>query len=113
MSVKGYPTVAGVQRLLVGDASRTLIAAQGANTAIVVTKLNYQVITAAAQAVDVGVSGGGVTQQILSLAASQAGTGGVNVGDGFQLPANTALTAVPAAAGPVIQFEFEYYVKVV
>lgn len=108
--MRGYRTRTAIQRLLVGDATRTLVPAPGVGKSIVVKKINYQVITPAAQPIDVGVSGGGVTAQLLSVAASGAGSGGANFGSGYALPENTALTAVPGAAGPVVQFQVEYYV---
>lgn len=112
MYARGYKSQVICNRLLAGDASRALIAAPGADKRLVILKINYQVITPAASAVDVGVSGGGVTKQVLSLPASASGSNGTNLGDiGFALDANTALTAVPAAAGPVIQFQVEYYVE--
>jgi hypothetical protein len=81
---------------------------------LVIVKLNWQSITAAAQPVDVGVSGGGVAQQVTSLPASLpvGANGGVNLGDGYEMPDNTALTALPGGAGPAVQFEIEYYVKI-
>lgn len=113
MPFKGYPVIVGCNRLLAGDAVKALIAAPGVGKKIVITKINFQVVTSAAQAVDVGVDGGGVTKQVLSLTASATGTGGSNLGEGFELDENVALTARPAAAGPAIQFQYEYFVKLV
>lgn len=111
MAVKGFKTTVACNRLLAGEASKAIIAAPGTGKRLVIVKANYQVVVAAAQAVDVGVDGGGVTKQILSLAASASGASGVNLGDGFALDTNVALTAKPAAAGPVVQFQVEYYVE--
>jgi hypothetical protein len=111
--IKGHKGLVAINRLAAADASKALVAAPGANKRIVVSKLNFQVITAAAQAVDVGQDGGGVTQQVLSLPASASGTGGVDLGDGFALPENVALTAKPAAAGPAIQFQVEYVIETI
>jgi hypothetical protein len=96
-------------RLLAGDATRALIAAPGTGYRLIIVIINFQIITSAAQAVDVGVNAGGVTKQVLSLPASATGVGGANLGEGFALDENAALTAVPAAAGPAIQFEVVYY----
>lgn len=109
---RGYEPQNAANRLLAGDASKVLVAAPGDNKRLRILKLNYQVVVSAAQAVDVGVSGGGVTKQVLSLASAATGTGGVNLGErGFPLDENVALTAVPGAAGPAIQFQVEYYVE--
>lgn len=110
-AIKGYNTQVACNRLLATDANKALIAAPGAGKKIVVVKVNYQIVTSAAQAVDVGVSGGGVTKQVLSIPASATGVNGVNLGMGFELDENVALTAVPGAAGPAIQFQVEYYIK--
>jgi hypothetical protein len=110
MYARGHKTLVANQRLLVGDTTRALIAAPGAGYRLVIMKINYQVITSAAQSVDVGVSGGGVTKQVLSLPVSPTGVNGTNLGDqGFALDTNVALTALASGAGNVIQFQVEYF----
>ncbi len=112
MFTRGYRALVANNRLLAADATKALIAAPGAGRRIVVFIVNYQVVTSAAQAVDVGVDAGGVTKQVLSLPASATGVGNVNLGnEGFALDENVALTAKPALAGPAIQFQIVYIVQ--
>jgi len=94
--------------LAAADASKSLIAAPGVGMAIAVQAIHWSIVTAAAQLVKIGVSAGTEAQQLLEFAASASGNGSrFFSGRGFILPSNTALTAVPAAAGPAIHFIIE------
>lgn len=99
------------QRLLVGDATRALVAAPGAGLRLRIFSILATCVTAAAQIVDVGVDGGGVTQQVMSIPASGTTPTDYWSDEGFTLPANTALSAKPAAAGPAWQFLVEYTIE--
>jgi hypothetical protein len=103
------PTYAAVL-LDTGDATKSLIAAPSSgNGAIFITAIHWSIKVAAAQVVKVGVSAGTEAQQCLELAASASGNGTrIFAGRGFKLPKETALTAVPASAGPAIHFIVEY-----
>lgn len=104
------PLVVSTQ-LAVGDASKILVAAPGAGLAIRVFKIIPSVLTAAAQAIQVGVNAGGITQQLLAIAASVTLATIFDSDEGYRLPANTALSAVPAAAGPAVNFVVEYVIE--
>lgn len=98
-------------RLLAADAVRALIAAPGAGLAIRVFYCLATVVTSAAQQVDVGVAAGTVAQQFMSLPASAVLPVEFRSEEGFVLPANTALSADPALAGPAVQFFIEYTIE--
>lgn len=98
-------------RLDTGDAVKALIAAPGAGFRLRIFSIAWSVRTAAAQVIDVGVAAGTAAQQFLSIPASSAGYGQIVCPPGFVLPANTALSADPAAAGPAVQFIVEYIVE--
>lgn len=99
------------ERLLAADVSRTLVAAPGAGQKLRIFSILATIVTAAAQQVNVGVSGGTTAQQIISIPASATVQTDYWSDEGFVLPANTALTAVPAAAGPAVQFLVEYTIE--
>lgn len=91
-----------------GDATKALVAAPTGTARLRIFRCIGFVVVAAAQAVEVGVSGGGVTQQVMAFAASATVPQDFESDDGFVLPAATAFSAVPAAAGPAIHFFVEY-----
>lgn len=92
-----------------GDASKELVAAPSAGYAVYVKAIHWSVTTAAAQLIKVGKSAGTEAQQCLELAASASGNGSrIFAGKGFPIPAATALTVKPAAAGPAVHFIVEY-----
>ena len=100
-----------VNRLLVGDASKAIIAAPAATFALRIFKVIATIVTAAAQQIDLGVNGGGVTKQIISIPASATLPTVFESEEGFLLDSATALTAKPAAAGPAVQFFVEYTIE--
>ena len=104
------PKVASV-RLLVGEALKVLVAAPGAGFRLRIFSILATIVESAAQRVDIGVAGGGATQQIISIPASATFPTLYDSDEGFVLPANTALSAKPAAAGPAVQFLVEYIVE--
>ena len=82
-----------------GDSSKTIKAAPGAGKALVVVQVAVYISTAAAQAFDIEETGGAV--EVAKFAASAAGSHvGPRLEKGIQLTANTALSYVPASAGP-------------
>lgn len=97
-----------IQRLLAADATRALIAAPAAGDALRIFRVIATILTSAAQAVEVGVDGGGVTQQIIVFRASAVESVTFESEEGFLLPAATAFSAKPAAAGPAVHFFIEY-----
>jgi len=98
-------------RLLVGDASRALIAAPAAGYFLRIFSILGTCVTAAAQQIYVGVAAGTVFEQIISIPASTIVSVDYWSDAGFVMPEATALTAVPAAAGPVWQFLIEYTIE--
>jgi len=98
-------------RLLAADTTRALIAAPGVGFRLRIFRVFASVATVAAQAIDVGVDGGGVGQQVLSIAASATIPHHFWCEEGFPLPENTAFSAKPAAAGPAVQFFVEYIIE--
>jgi len=107
----GRAFLTAAQRLLAADTTRDIIATPGATFRLRIFRIVASVVTSAAQQIDVGVSGGGVTQQIISIPASSAGVISFESDEGFLMPANKALVAKPAAAGPAIQFFVEYTIE--
>lgn len=107
----GRPLSIASERLLVGDASKILILAPAAGNFIRVFSILATCVTAAARQIDVGVNAGTVLQQIISIPASAVVPTDFWSDTGFSLPVATALSAVPAAAGPAWQFIMEYTVE--
>lgn len=107
----GRPLSIASNRLLVGDASKILIAAPAAGYFIRVFSILATCVTAGAQQIDVGVNGGGVLQQIMSIPSGATAPTDFWSDAGFSLPPATALSAVPAAAAPAWQFIIEYTVE--
>jgi hypothetical protein len=99
-----------INRLLVADTTRAIIAAPAAGFALRIFRVIATVVTAAAQQVDLGVAAGGVTKQVLSIPASATLPTVFESEEGFLLDPAVALTAVPVAAGPAVQFFVEYTV---
>ena len=99
------------ERLLAAEASKALVAAPGAGRFIRVFRIIATVLTAAAQSVQVGVSGGTVNQQLIVLANSVTHPTYFESDEGVLLPENTALSAVASLAGPAVQFFVEYVIE--
>lgn len=99
------------QRLLVAEAVKVLVAAPGAGFQLRIFSVLATCVTAAAQQIDVGVAGGTVLQQLFSIPSGSAVPVDYWSEEGFLLPANTALSADPAAAGPAWQFLIEYIIE--
>ena len=99
--------------LAAADADKTLVAAPdaGSGLSIYVQAIHWSIAIAAAQRTKVGKVGGTDAQQLLDFAASASGVGTRRFGgNGWKMPAETALGADPAAAGPEIAFIVEYNV---
>jgi len=82
-----------------GDATKVIKAAPGAGKALVITRLHTNITTSAAQVISIGDG----TTILQNLAASQAVgpvPGSISLEEGVELAANTALSYLPAAAGP-------------
>lgn len=100
--------------LAAADASKELIVAPDSGLAIRILAIHWSIVTSAAQLTKVGKDGGTEAEQVLELAASASGNGTRRFNDngpGWKMPAATALTAKPAAAGPAIHFIVEYTVE--
>lgn len=98
-------------RLLAAEAVNALIPAPAAGFRLRIFSVAYSVRVAAAQIVDLGVAAGTAAQQIGAIPASFAGVGQILSEAGFALPAATAFSADPVAAGPEIQFLIEYVIE--
>jgi hypothetical protein len=98
-------------RLLAGDVSRALIVAPAAGEFLRIFSILGTCVTAAAQQIYVGVSAGTVAQQILSIPSGATTPVDYWSDAGFIMPEATALTAVPAGAGPAWQFLIEYTIE--
>lgn len=108
---RNYKAIVGAQRLLAADANRTLIAAPIAGHSIKLFRLVAMVKVAAAQPVEVAPSAGaGPTNTPMVIPSNFAGVISQIFDEGMELPAAAGLVATPTAAGPEIQFTFEYSV---
>jgi len=107
----GRPLSVASNRLLTGDASVILVAAPAAGYFIRVFSLLATCVTAAARQIDVGKNGGTVIQQIISIPSNATAPTDYWSDAGFIMPEATALSAVPAAAGPAWQFLVEYTIE--
>lgn len=108
------------ERLAAADGSKVLVAAiaAGPGTAvaatyrIVIWKVVATILTAAAQSIQVGQNGGGVNKQAFVIPASSAAPFIFESEEGWRgLDVTTAFSAVPAAAGPAVQFDIEYTIE--
>jgi hypothetical protein len=100
-----------LQRLLVGDANRQIIGAPGAGFALRIFRVIASCVTSAAQQIDVGTFGGGVTAQIMSIPSGATIAETWESEEGFLQAANTAFGATPVAAGPAWHFIVEYQIE--
>lgn len=113
MRKPGRTLLRAANRLLVGEATKALVASPGAGYRLVIYRVIATVLTAAAQAVEVGVDTGTVAQQLFVIRASGVEPVYWESEDGFDMPAATALSAKPAAAGPAVQFWVEYAIEAI
>jgi hypothetical protein len=100
--------------LAAANSTKVLVAAPAADSglSIYIQRIHWSIVTAAAQLTKVGEDGGGEDDQLLEFAESAAGNGTRDfTGVGFKLPAETALSAKPASAGPAIHFVVEYTIE--
>lgn len=100
-----------IQRIAAADASKVLIAAPAAGFALRIFKVIATIVTSAAQQVDVGHDGGGVTKQAFSIPASAVVPTVFESEEGFLMDPATAFSAKPAAAGVAVQFFIEYQIE--
>ena len=106
---RNYKALTGAQRLLAADVARTLIAAPIAGHSVKLFRLRATTKIAAAQPVEVAPSAGAsATNTPMTIPSNFAGFMEAVFDEGFELPAATGLVATPLAAGPEIQFTFEY-----
>lgn len=99
-----------VVAFIAGDVSKVIKAAPGANKALVVTRWQVVITTSAAQTFNVGDG----TTNLASFAASVAvgpTTPSPSLEEGVELLANTALSYLPAAAGPAGYVIAEGWIK--
>lgn len=94
-----------------GESSKELVAAPAAGYRLNIFYVLATCKTAAAQLIIVGESGGGVTKQIMTIPASGVAPVLFDSSDGFLLTAATALSAVPASAGPAWSFVIGYTIE--
>lgn len=110
-----YPGAKGLQRVqvsfLAADASKTIIAAPGANKRIVVHRFDVSITTSGAQPFDLEDTSG--TVELYKGGASLAvGTDIKRVfTEGFPLTINEAFIYKPAAAAPAGHIVVEYWVE--
>lgn len=110
MSDNDYQYQQAFVNLAAADSTKTLIAAPGAGETILIKAIHWNVITAAAQTVTVGKTGGAATELAIRFPASMAiGVGSRVFQRPFKMPTNIAVIALPASAGPAIDFIIEYY----
>lgn len=105
----------GLQRVqvafLAADASKTIVAAPGANKRIVVHRADMSITTSAAQAIDLEDTSG--TVEVYKGGASLAvGTDVKRLfTEGMPLTINEAFIYKPAAAGPAGHIVCEYWIE--
>lgn len=100
-----------VNRLAAADATKAIVAAPGAGKRLRIFSFLATVLTAAAQAVEIGHDGGGVTKQLAVMAASTSAPVRFDSDEGWPMDANTAFSVKPAAAGPAVQVYVEYTIE--
>jgi hypothetical protein len=93
-----------------GDASKVIKAAPGANKALVVTRCQTVITTAAAQAIGIGDGTTTIQSHAASLAVG-SNPSMIPLEEGVELAANTALSYTPAAAGPAGYIIAEGWIK--
>lgn len=101
----------GFATLLVGDATRTVIASPGAGQRIVVTAYQWMSVVAAAQIVTLESSDAAVVIGRFGASVPVGTSGRFDLGKGVPLPVNTSLRFTPAAAGPSMFIFVEYYTE--
>lgn len=100
-----------IQRLLAADATRAIIAAPAAGLALRIFRIIPTCVLAAAQQVEVGQAAGGALLQLMSLPSGATIAETFESEEGVLMTAATALSAVPAAAGPAWHFVVEYQIE--
>lgn len=96
-----YRSAGGSAELLAAETSKELLPAPGANKKLCVRSLFVSVLVSAAQTVSIQSATGGVV--LAKIAATPGITQfTVDLPGGVDLPDNTALNIVPAAAGPSV-----------
>jgi len=101
----------GFATLLVGDATRVIVAAPGAGFRIVVTGYQWMSVVSAAQIVTLESSDAAVILGRFGASVPVGTSGRMDFGRGVALPANTALRFTPAAAGPSMFIFVEYFTE--
>jgi hypothetical protein len=100
-----------VQRLLVTDASRQIIAPPGVGASLRIFRINASCVTPGAQQLDLGAPGAALTSQVMSIPANATIAEMWESEEGVLQPANTSFNAWTGVAGPAWQFFIEYQIE--